>query len=184
MKRLVPDEVVLGLLKHKPSHGYELLKWFNSPEYLGRIWTMSNSQIYAVLKRLEDQNAIVGKEVSTQNAPNRVEYHIKKFGEDMLRVWLYASKPSASIHRIRVEFISRLFIAELLGLSKEPVIQHQKTACECVLEKIKQKKSLTESPTEELTLNFVIGQLESALNWLAGCETYALSMTGNKPLFE
>mgnify|MGYP001079872331 CR=1 FL=1 len=184
MKRLVPDEVVLGLIKYQPSHGYELINWFNSREYLGRIWTMSTSQIYAVLRRLEDQGAIAGREISTPNAPNRNEFHITEKGGGLLQAWLYDSKPSASIHRIRVEFISRLFITELLGLSKEQVIQHQKAACESVLERIKQQKSLTGSPTEELTLNFVIGQLESALNWLADCETYALPMTEDKSLFD
>ena len=184
MKRLVPDEVVLGLLKYHPSHGYELLNWFDSCAYLGRIWTMSTSQIYSVLKRLEDQGAIAGQEVSTPNAPTRNEFHITDMGSERIQSWLYDSKPSASIHRIRVEFISRLFIAELLGLSKKPIICYQKAACEGVLEKVKKQKSLTESPTEELTLNFVIGQLESALNWLADCEGYSLSIMEDKLEFE
>jgi len=181
MKRLVPDEVILGLLQYQPAHGYELLSWFTSCEYLGRIWSMSTSQIYAVLKRLEDQDAIAGQEVPTPDAPTRKEFSITKKGEKSLHAWLNDAKPSASIHRIRVEFISRLFIAELLGLSKQLIIQHQKAACEGVLEKIKKQKLLTESPTEVLTLNFVIGQLESALNWLANCETYALPMIVDKP---
>lgn len=184
MKRLVPDEVVLGLIKYQPSHGYELLNWFNSCEYLGRIWTMSTSQVYAVLKRLEDQGAIAGHEISTPNAPTRKEFLITDKGIERIRAWLYDSKPSASIHRIRVEFISRLFIAELLGLPKQQIIRHQKAACEGVLEKIKQQKFSTESPTEKLTLDFVTGQLESALNWLAGCETYALPKTEDKLLFD
>ena len=176
MKRLVPDEVVLGLLRYQPSYGYELLNWFNSREYMGRIWTMSTSQIYAVLKRLEDQGAIAGKEIATKNAPTRNEFHITKRGLERIQEWLYDSKPSASIHRIRVEFISRLFIAELLELRKQPIIQNQREACEGVLEKIKKQKSLSGSATEILTLDFVIGQLESALNWLAHCNTYTLSL--------
>jgi PadR family transcriptional regulator AphA len=174
MKRLVPDEVVLGLLKYQSSHGYELLKWFNSHEYLGRIWTMSTSQIYAVLKRLEELGTIVGEEISTQNAPNRVEYHITKFGEDRLLAWLYKSKPSASIHRIRVEFISRLFIAELIELPKSEIILSQKQAVERVLGKLDAQKASTQSSTEQLTLTFVVGQLKTALKWLDTCENYDL----------
>ena len=180
MKRLVPDEVILGILKYHPSHGYELLNWFNSREYLGRIWTMSTSQIYAVLKRLEDQGSIAGHEIFTPNAPTRNEFHVTEKGSERIQAWLYNSKPSASIHRIRVEFISRLFIAELLGLSKQQVIQHQNEACESVLEKVMREKSLTDSPTELLTLNFVIGQLESALKWLADCDTYVLILSEEK----
>lgn len=176
MKRLVPDEIILGLLKYQPSHGYELLKWFDSREYLGRIWTLSTSQIYAVLKRLDEQGAIVGKEILMSNAPSRNEFHITERGEGKLKAWLYDSKPSASIHRIRVEFISRLFIAELLGFSKHEIILLQQEECESVLEKFKQQKNLTKSSTEQLTLAFVVGQLESALNWLNNCETYSLNL--------
>ncbi len=145
MTRLVPDAVILGLLKYQPSHGYDLLKWFNSPKYLGRIWTMSTSQLYAVLKRLEEKGAIAGKEISMPNAPSRNEFHITELGEAWIQAWLFDSKPSASIHRIRVEFISRLFIAELLGLPKHKIIKLQQEECEKTKEKIKKAKILTTS---------------------------------------
>jgi DNA-binding PadR family transcriptional regulator len=56
MRVPVPDELILGLLAAEPMHGYQILARFEAPSELGRVWTMSRSQVYAVLKRLEQEN--------------------------------------------------------------------------------------------------------------------------------
>ena len=71
MPRLTPDEVVLGLLKAHPTHGYELLETFHDRAHLGRIWNMSTSQLYAVLKRLEEEGASTGHTIPREDAPTK-----------------------------------------------------------------------------------------------------------------
>ena len=78
MQRPVPDEVLLGLIKAQPAHGYELQDRFKSKSDLGRIWTMSTSQLYAVLKRLGDEGLILGKKVAVKDAPSRNEVELSR----------------------------------------------------------------------------------------------------------
>lgn len=166
MHRPVPDEVILGLLLAQPSHGYELLEFFRSRSHLGRIWTMSTSQIYAVLKRLEREGAIIGHTLEVPTAPTRVEYQVTSVGEKQLVSWLYDPKPSASIHRIRVLFLSRIFIANLLNKPFDMIVAAQKTACETQRDRFLAQNHKHGSEIERMTLDFVISQLDSAITWL------------------
>lgn len=166
MVRPLPDEVILGLLKAQPTHGYELLEYFRSRTHLGHIWTMSTSQLYAVLKRLEREGAIEGQEVAVQNAPTRVEYSVTETGLHQLETWLFDPHPSSSIHRIRVLFLSRIYLANLLVLSPEQIIKAQIQACQLQKDKFIEQKKRYRSDIELLTIEFVIQQLDSAIGWL------------------
>jgi DNA-binding PadR family transcriptional regulator len=178
MKRLTPDEVLLGLLKAQPAHGYELLETFHDPTRLGHIWNMSASQLYAVLKRLEERGLISGAEVPQPNAPARTEYHLTELGEARLEGWLAEPHPPTSIHRIRVLFLSRLYIAALLDRPDETVITRQLAACESQLARTKAERERTSSPIKALTLDFVIGQLEACIAWLGHCQVHPLPNPG------
>lgn len=175
MARLSPDEVILGLLKATPAHGYDLLERFRDPAHLGRIWNMSTSQIYAVLKRLEQENAITGKPIPQPDAPPKIEYHLTPQGEAQLAAWLADPQPPISIHRIRVVFLSRLYIATLLNLPTEGIIARQLAVCAAQLEKVQKGIEATPSPVEKLTLEFVAGQLEAAIAWLNRCREAPLA---------
>lgn len=166
MNRPVPDEVILGLLKAQPTHGYELLEYFRSPAKLGRIWTMSTSQLYAVLKRLSNNGDIVGRVLDVPNAPARIEYMITEGGDNKLKDWLYDPEPSASIHRIRILFLSRVYIANLLNMALEAIIAEQISSCQAQQEVFSALWADSKSEIEHLTLDFVINQLSAAINWL------------------
>lgn len=172
MKRPVPDEVILGLIKAKPTHGYELLESFRSRQQLGRIWTLSTSQLYAVLKRLEQAGAIIGRKIVSSNAPPRIEYEVTPSGETQLFSWLYTDDPSPSIHRIRVLFLSRIYIANLLGVSHRKIIDAQIIACESQKDKLISRSPDEISDIEKLTINYVVNQLDAAVRWLKESNFY------------
>jgi len=184
MSRLTPDEVLLGLLKAHPSHGYELLETFRDRAHLGRIWNMSTSQLYAVLKRLEEDGAITGREIPRDNAPARTEYALTSLGDERLKIWLAETHPPTSIHRIRVQFLSRLYIAALLDLSSDEIIARQLAVCEAQRDAIQLETERTESPVEALTLNFVRGQLSACIAWLHHCQTSPLVIPSGVPNIE
>jgi DNA-binding PadR family transcriptional regulator len=166
MSRPVPDAVILGLLKAQPSHGYDLLERFRSEEHLGHIWHLSTSQLYAVLKRLEDSGAVVGADVEVSDAPARREYQILPKGEAQLNQWLYEKQPSASLHRIRVIFLSRLYIAGLLDLPVDEIIQNQITMCKKQHQAFVEERQQTETKIEYLALDLVVHQLSAVIAWL------------------
>lgn len=169
-----PDYTILGLLASKSQHGYQILETFNDPQQLGSVWRMSNSQIYAVLKRLESQGWVKGHEQSSQNAPSRFEYEITNAGRAQLINWLNEPYPSPSIRRVRVEFMSRLYIAHLLELPTQPVIQCQQIACQ--EERARLLQTQAEPLQDEhvisvgwLTSELIIAQLDAVLQWIDRC---------------
>jgi DNA-binding PadR family transcriptional regulator len=170
MDSITPDETILGLLAVRARHGYELLDCFRDPRELGHVWRLSTSQLYAVLKRLESQGLTQGQEVFVPDAPTRVEYVLTSAGEERLHAWLNDLRPSASVHRVRVEFLSRLYIARLLDIPTVPIVERQKASC-----REKRSELLTCLGTNDpgigrLTMELVIAQLDVILQWLDRCE--------------
>jgi DNA-binding PadR family transcriptional regulator len=176
MSMPTPDETILGLLAAKPQHGYQILETFNDANQLGSVWRMSTSQIYAVLKRLETQGWISGRELASENAPARIEYAITETGREQLLTWLHDPQPSPSIRRVRVEFLSRVYVAHLLRLPTQPVIQHQQTACQAERVRLVEAQAAAEVSVGWLTSELVIGQLDAVLQWIDRCSLLVTSV--------
>jgi DNA-binding PadR family transcriptional regulator len=170
MNQPTPDHVILGLLAVQPCHGYQLLELFADPNELGRVWRMSTSQLYVVLKRLEQQGLIAGREVESADAPTRTEYHLTEAGRDSLNLWLNDKQPSASIRRVRVEFLSRLYIARLLNIPTAPIVRYQKAACQLQQKILLAQQEEAQPGIGLMALEFMVAQLKAVLAWIDRCE--------------
>lgn len=167
METLTPDFVILGLLAIQPSHGYELIDCFAAPDQLGRVWHMSTSQIYAVLKRLERLDWISGTQQLSENAPPRISYTLTGEGHAQFERWLHDPQPSPSVRHVRVEFLSRVFIARALNLPTAAIVQNQAAACAAKLEALIRLRDHDASPgIEYVALEFEIAQLNTILDWI------------------
>jgi DNA-binding PadR family transcriptional regulator len=177
-----PDETILGILAANPQHGYQLLEHFNQPEKLGRVWSMSTSQVYAVLKRLEAEDLVVGEIVVVKDAPARTEYTITLQGRHHLDAWLTDPSPSPSIRRVRIDFLSKLYVANLLGVPANHIIQYQRESCQALKGEIEERKTASGSTaTDALLADFVLGQLQAAIDWLDELERqYTQGKTNGK----
>jgi DNA-binding PadR family transcriptional regulator len=164
------DETLLGLLAAQPMHGYQLLEAFQDQQQLGRVWKLSTSQLYSVLKRLERSGDISGAEQPSEIGPPRVAYTLTAQGRDRVQAWLDEPSPSASIRRVRVEFLSRLWIAQRLRLPAAPIIARQRAACQTELERLQRESASHRALMERLTMDLVQSQLRAALDWLDRCE--------------
>jgi DNA-binding PadR family transcriptional regulator len=174
MRVPLPDETILGILAAKPQHGYELLSHFRSNAELGRVWTLSTSQLYAVLKRLEKAKLIRGRVVDSGTAPTRREYSIRSRGRARLDRWLHVEPLSSSIRQVRIQFISRLYVFRLLDESPQNLIARQRQVCENQLDHFKSLRQHADTLIGELTAEFVVHQLEAVLDWLNKCEESVL----------
>lgn len=172
-----PDETILGLLVIRARHGYELLDCFHSARQLGRIWNLSTSQLYNVLKRLERESLVVGHQIPSESGPPRVEYTLTEAGHARFRAWLYEPAPSPSIRRVRVEFLSRLFIARELNLPIHAIIQYQRDACLRNRDRLLAEQAQAAPGMSALVIEFMLEQLDAALRWIARCETSLQSET-------
>jgi DNA-binding PadR family transcriptional regulator len=75
----VLDLAILGLLKERPMHGYELKKRLSY--MLGHFWTVSYGSLYPALKRLEKSAAIERAYSIKEKTRNRRVYRITRSGE-------------------------------------------------------------------------------------------------------
>lgn len=71
---------ILGLLKERPMHGYELKKRLSY--MLGHFWTVSYGSLYPALKRLEKSGSIERAYAVKKKTRNRNVYRITSHGEE------------------------------------------------------------------------------------------------------
>ncbi len=170
MSALTPDETILGLLASRPQHGYQLLETFNQPDQLGNVWNLSTSQLYAVLKRLERAGWIMGEQIASEIAPTRTEYAITSAGKSHLQAWLEEEHPYASIRRVRVEFLSRLYVAYRLGLPAAPIIARQRESCKESQARLLNASEGSGAGIGGLAMELANAQLQAVLEWIDQCE--------------
>ena len=170
MTALIPDNTILGLLAAEARHGYQLLDCFRDPTQLAEVWHLSTSQLYAVLKRLDTQGFISGQELVSDEAPTRMEYRLTDAGYKQLHSWLNDENPSASIRSVRVEFLSRLYVARLLDIPTIPIVKRQKAACRIQRSELIIQRDKLGPGIGYLALELVIAQLDAVLPWIDRCE--------------
>ncbi len=170
MTQPTPDETLLGLLMAEPRHGYQLLETFQDEHALGRVWKLSTSQLYAVLKRLQTQGFITGKDAYSEDAPPRTVYQITNAGKAYVMAWLEEKEPSPSVRRVRVEYLSRLYVAQLLHLPVRNIAHYQKVACEEKYHQLIEQRELPVNTIGSLSLELEIAQLEAILGWITQLE--------------
>ena len=86
---------ILGGLKEKPMHGYELKKRLTY--LLGHFWKISFGSLYPALKRLESKNAIEKAYTVKEKTRNRYVYRITPEGEDLFQKLLVETRKKSEI---------------------------------------------------------------------------------------
>lgn len=120
-----PEFVFLGFLAEGPAHGYQIYRCFR--ENLERLWHISESQMYATLKRLEKRGWIIADNAlgimsspprsrlgdqsgEVQGRLKRQRFALSAEGLKAYEAWL--NTPTlASPRLLKLEFITRLYFA-------------------------------------------------------------------------
>jgi PadR family transcriptional regulator AphA len=200
-KELAPEWALLGLLTQKPMHGYELHRYFTDPSALGQVWYLGLSQMYKLLKDLEAQSYVEATVELQESYPARKVYHITPSGQAAFLQWM--EKPVSNTRLIRVEFLAKLFLAQLLGPEMiERVIGIQLETCQAQLTRLldaetrrgggrgrewrpvlsrvegmedEDNRGDTIEGFEYLIFCFRQGQIQAVIDWLRTCRRVFLS---------
>jgi PadR family transcriptional regulator, regulatory protein AphA len=163
---LSPEYALLGFLAQAEAHGYDLHRKLSNE--LGQVWHISLSQTYNILKRLEGQGFINGSLQEQDRLPARTCFRLTQAGRARLEDWL--RKPTGcSVRAIRVEFITRLYFAPLLGpATAGQMIEAQLAETRGGLEALRSQLGQIESsqPFNQIGLDLRIRQLEAVIGWL------------------
>lgn len=165
---LSPEFALLGFLIKKPSHGYDLHQRLTSE--LGQVWHLSQSQAYAILKRLEIRGDISARVVAQEKLPARQMLHITTSGRKRFFAWLETDISTTS-RSIRLEFITRLYFAQLYR--PEILSQIYQSQLIEIASKIEQLETLIEHlPPEQiynrLSLDLRLQQMNLLQSWISG----------------
>lgn len=163
---LRPEFVPLGFLVEEPTHGYELYRRFS--ETLAGLWRLSESQMYATLKRLEYHGLIESSAPEKSSAALRRVLSPTPEGRKLFDAWLV--EPTVCSPRVlRLEFLSRLFFARRLALdSIGTMFADQRALVADALGQLgKNRNQAVEGfDVYDLALAFSENQLRSVLDWL------------------
>jgi DNA-binding PadR family transcriptional regulator len=164
---LTIEYILLGLLIEKPMSGYDLFKEIVNLRGISLVWHVKQSQLYAILEKIEKEGYIVPKIVSNRPYPFRKEYIVTEKGQEVFSDWV--CKPVSHGRDMRQEFLARLYFARFRGeLILMELLQNQKMACQkWITTLISQKKQLIDSQQyEKMVFDYRIFQVEAMLHWL------------------
>jgi len=114
-----PEFALLGFLVAGPDHGYDLHQ--RVVHELGYVWHLSQSQAYAILKRLESRGDISARLVEQQKLPDRQRLRITPQGRRRFLEWLEKGL-ARNARAIRLEFLTRLYFCNLYTPEDSPKI--------------------------------------------------------------
>ncbi len=160
ISELHPEYVFLGFLSQERMHGYGLYQLFRGT--LGGLWHISESQMYATLKRLEKRGWIAGEDGGSK--PGGRLLSITEEGRRVFDSWLLAPTP-LSPRSLRLEFLSRLFFAQPRGPLAEKLRTDQKNS---LLAELRRKTPLTRGTIDQWAQDFRQRQIKTALEWIEG----------------
>lgn len=167
---LSPEMALLGFLYGAPVHGYDLHRKVLTE--LGQIWHLSQSQAYAILRRLEARGDISAEEIPQEKLPHRQLLHITPQGRQRFLDWLEAPS-GGSVRAIRMEFITRLyFLSQYLPEEIAPAFARQRM--EVSIHRQRLEKTCAELPREQIfnrmSLEMRLKQLQAVLECLDECQ--------------
>ena len=168
---LSPEFALLGFLIAGPSHGYDLHHRFTVE--LGHVWHMSQSQAYAILKRLEQRGDISSQVVEQEKLPARQKLRITAQGRQRFFEWLEMGIATNS-RSIRLEFLTRLYFTQLHRPENLGQIYEAQTAeIESTIERL--ESLLEHLPPDQLynrlSLDLRLQQMRLIQNWMAEIRT-------------
>jgi DNA-binding PadR family transcriptional regulator len=166
-----PENALLGFLILGPSHGYDLHQRFLFD--FGHVWHLSQSQAYAILKRLEERGDISARLVEQQKLPARQILHITERGRQRFFEWLELGV-GKNARSIRLEFLTRLYFAQLLEPKKlAQIYRAQSTEIQAAVARL---ESLYEQLPggqvfNRLSLDLRLQQMRLIQHWMANIQT-------------
>lgn len=167
---LALEYILLGFLNENPSHGYDLYKKIKNFEGISLIWHIKQSQLYALLDKLEDSGLLTSSIVPGEIHLMRKEYQITPAGRQMFLNWV--ATPVNHGRDMRQEFLAKLYFAYCSGSeTAKHLIFEQIKQCTEWLSSLEQNflKTGEEQVYEKIIYQYRISQVKAMLEWLDYC---------------
>jgi PadR family transcriptional regulator, regulatory protein AphA len=183
--RPATEYALLGLLLEGPSHGYDLTRQFSPETELGKVCQLEMSMLYALLKKLERESVLEGRDVEVSPHKTRRVVELTPLGRAEFEGWL--QQPVHRTREIRLDFMVKLYFARRKSLDMAlKLLEQQLELNRSQLEHLYRKKMeiicRSENLFEGWVLEFRIRQNEGVENWLAQCLAQLRTEAGSQLL--
>lgn len=158
---------LLGLLQPGPEHGYALYRRLRERTGLGRIWRVKQSQLYALLERLEEAGYVASQVKSQSQVPVRRIYRLTPAGAEAYRDWLRT--PVQRPNQVRQELLAKLFfVRETDSGERRALLAEQDQMCRRWKAALESERATLDAPGsfDELVLKFRLAQVEMIQSFL------------------
>lgn len=173
--KLTVEHALLGFVAEQPSYGYEIYQQLSMPNELWQVWRMKQSQLYALLTKLEDAGYLSATLQAQEARPPRKVYALTERGRTVYERWL--STPVPHGRQMRLEFLTKLYFAHRQHPDHlHTLIAEQTIACQQWLAELQAQATETATDTAAPAFfpfavqQFRLQQIESFLTWLATCQ--------------
>jgi PadR family transcriptional regulator, regulatory protein AphA len=170
---------LLGFLVPGPQHGYQIHQMVSDPAGLGPIWRLKQSQLYALLTKLEKDGYTWGiLEPQDVARPPRRMYHLTRKGQIAFKDWLHS--PVSAPRLMRQEFMAKLYFLRREGVEEiHALIDAQSAVCQRWLEAF-HAEQVDVSSFSWVIYQYRMGQIQAALDWLEACRQRAGDLANQK----
>jgi DNA-binding PadR family transcriptional regulator len=165
---LTMELALLGFLRDEPMHAYEMHHQLHRAEALGLVWRIKQSQLYALLARLEEVGYLTTVTTPQETRPARKMLHLTPEGRAAFEIWRIT--PVHHGRELRQEFLAKLYFAQQEGAAcVETLVRAQRAACQTMLVDLRARAEAAEQPYARLVYEFRCSQVEATFDWLDRC---------------
>ncbi len=166
---LTMEHALLGFLLDKPMHAYEMHQQLRAANALGMVWRIKQSQLYALLTRLEDVGYLTTVTTRQEARPARKMLHLTAAGRAAFEKWRVT--PVEHGRDLRQEFLAKLYFANLAGPAcVQQLVAAQRAICRQLLAAMRARADAAEQPFARVVYEFRCSQVQASFAWLDRCE--------------
>lgn len=162
----VAEYAILGILRERPMHGYEIARRFAADLDLGLVLPLDMSNVYAMLKDLHEQGLIEGRRERVGSRPPRTVFQLTDGAETQFLHWL--EEPVGRLREVRSDLLVKLYFCRAIGArSTERLLDAQIGASTAYLERLMRLAAEAAAGSfERLVRDSKIGAARATVVWL------------------
>src|SRR5262245_48213282 len=111
---LSTEFALLGFLRQQPMYGYEIHQKLLEATGLGLVWRLKQSQLYALLIKLEREGFVTVTLEHQEARPPRKMFELTEAGRNAFLDWV--QQPVAQGRKLRLDFLAKLYFARFEGV--------------------------------------------------------------------
>ncbi len=159
------DYAIIGVLRERPMHGYEIARRFVADLDLGLVLPMDMSTVYALLKDLHEEGLLEGQREVVGLRPPRTVYQLTAEAEAQFLRWL--EEPVSRLREVRTDLLVKLYFCR--AISKQAtlhLLDAQLLESQTYLARVQQLADEAADSFERLVRASKVSAASATLAWL------------------